>query len=833
MSEKQKILIVDDKKENLFTLEVTLRESNVQVIQASSGNEALRLSLSHDFALAILDVQMPIMSGYELAEYLRGDSKTKHIPIIFLTAALIQEIDIFKGYESGGVDYIVKPYNPAFLISKVNVFLELDYDKRELSKKQEYIEAVNRDLKALNDRVSLELRWYEDIVSTSTDFLLFIDTEYICRAVNTSYLNFFEISREGVIGKTTGEVQGEILFKGLTKERIKECLSGNYIQFQEWIESHTGEPRCLDVHLEPFVERDGLTSGVVVNGRDISDRKHAELELMRSEEKFRLVVESASDGMMFVNEDGEITLVNKQLELMTGYSRKELIGQPMEKLIPDRINEHKQLRDDYISKPHLRPMGIGRELIAQRKDGSEVLVEISLNPVETEEGLLISAVIVDITERKRADDALRLDATTFETHEGIIITDKDGNVLRVNGAFSEITGFCEEEVIGKPPRILQSQHDEAEFYQQIQADLLELGRWEGETYSKRKNGETYIIWLNVTAVKDEKGKVTNHVAHFSDISEFKEQQSIINQAQKMEAVGQLTGGIAHDFNNLLSIISGNLRFLKHDVGEVSNYINELFEDAISATSDGIELTQQLLGFSRTRKLEAEPIDVNDAIDESIRLLSRTLAKNIELKTDLTNKKLFICVDPSQLENALLNLCINARDAMPDGGKITISTEHYYQSDSGGGQGDGFSLGLPEGNYVKILVTDTGSGISPENMQHVFEPFFTTKDVGKGSGLGLSMVFGFSHQSNGECHIDSTPGEGTTVSMYFPEFIERRVADRRPKDAKERQEIVLHGSEVILVVENEPRVRRVALRDLRVLGYKILEAENAHMAKTII
>ena len=264
-------------------------------------------------------------------------------------------------------------------------------------------------------------------------------------------------------------------------------------------------------------------------------------------------------------------------------------------------------------------------------------------------------------------------------------------------------------------------------------------------------------------------------------------------------------------------------FLQQDLGETSVEINELLEDATSAADDGAELTQRLLGFSRNRPLQAEIRNVNDTLENSVRFLSRTLGDVIELAVVLPDERLFINVDPSQLENALLNLCINARDAMPEGGMITLSATRYHP-----GEDDG--LILPAGDYVKVSVTDTGVGISPEDMQHVYEPFFTTKDVGKGSGLGLSMVFGFTQQSNGACSIDSTPGEGTTVSMVFPEFMERRDVDRKPEDEEKEQ---LGGTEVILVVEDEPRVRRVALRDLRKLGYKTLEAENADIAKTII
>ena len=339
-----------------------------------------------------------------------------------------------------------------------------------------------------------------------------------------------------------------------------------------------------------------------------------------------------------------------------------------------------------------------------------------------------------------------------------------------------------------------------------------------------KGGKRLEILLNATSRRDMDGNIIGVIGFGQDITELKLKETALQQAQKMEAVGQLTGGIAHDFNNLLSIISGNLRFLQQDIGKTSDAIDELFEDAMSAADDGVDLTQRLLAFSRNRALQAEEKNVNDTIEKFVRFLTRTLGEGIELDIALPSEDLFINVDSSQLENALLNLSLNARDAMPKGGRITISATRYNHGD-----GDKYSLAISENDYIKISVTDTGTGISSEDLPHVYEPFFTTKEVGKGSGLGLSMVYGFTQQSGGACHIKSTPGKGTTVSMFFPEIPESKKIEK----AKVGEELTMRGSEVILVVEDEPRVRRVALRDLKKLGYTTLEAENADMARAII
>ncbi|MCH7744027.1 MAG: response regulator, partial [Proteobacteria bacterium] len=378
------------------------------------------------------------------------------------------------------------------------------------------------------------------------------------------------------------------------------------------------------------------------------------------------------------------------------------------------------------------------------------------------------------------------------------------------------------EVIGKNPRILSSGLQDAEFYRHMWASLQGQGHWSGEMQNKRKNGELYPERISITAIKDKDNKTSHYISHFTDITEIKKREFALSHAQKMEAVGQLTGGIAHDFNNLLSIIKGNLRFLKEDIGETDAGIDELFEDALSAVDDGAELTQRLLGFSRNQPLQTEIKNVSDSIEKFIRFLSRTIGEKIELVFEPPEADLMISVDASQLENALLNLCLNARDAMPEGGLITIEATPYHHD-------GGNDLYIPEGHYIKISIIDNGSGIDEKDLPHVFEPFFTTKEVGRGSGLGLSMVYGFTQQSNGTCQISSRLGAGTRVSMYFPEMPEELVSEAKLNI----EGSVARGSEVILVVEDEPRVRRATVRDLKGLGYKTLEAENADVARTMI
>jgi len=439
-----------------------------------------------------------------------------------------------------------------------------------------------------------------------------------------------------------------------------------------------------------------------------------------------------------------------------------------------------------------------------------------------------TALIVceDITERKRAEETVRaneerLRAIYDQSNDAIFLLDiENDQILDCNRKAVKLLGYSPKELLGAQISMVHP-HEIDKLKNFAQSVLEGEGDVTEELTCLTKSGMRIPVEISASYVGI-KGK-SYLLALIRDITERKQAEKQLAQAQKMETIGQMTGGIAHDFNNLLSIIGGNLRFLQQDIGEVSTEIEELFEDALSAADDGTELTQSLLAFSRSRTLNPEIKNVNDTIEKFVRFLSRTLGKSIVLDVVLTDEDLFISVDPSQLENALLNLSINARDAMSEGGTITISAERYHH-------GDGEDLILPEGDYIKIAVADSGSGISSKDLEHVYEPFFTTKEVGKGSGLGLSIVYGFTQQSNGSCHIDSIPGRGTTVSMHFPEVMDNKNIDIKPED---EEGISLRGSEIIFVVEDEPRVRRVTLRNLKKLGYKTLEAGNADMAKTII
>ena len=550
------------------------------------------------------------------------------------------------------------------------------------------------------------------------------------------------------------------------------------------------------------------------------------------------ILETMVDGFITVDDHGAVLSYNRGAKDIFGYTEKEILGKNIKVFM---TNTDSKEYDQYLvnSKKtgvsHLAGIS-GREVQAKSKDGSIFPLTVTISEIFIGNERRFVGVLRDITDVKLAqaesvrvaDELTQLVDTANAPIFGI---DSKGLVNEWNQTAAKITGYIKSEVLGKD-LVAEFITDEYKApVKQVLDNALrgqETANYEFPLYTT--GGQRVDVLLNATTRRNVDGLITGVIGVGQDITELRQKESALNQSRKMETVGQLTGGIAHDFNNLLSIIGGNLRFLRQDLGEIDQEVEELIEDAMSATNDGADLTARLLAFSRNRILKPELKNVNDAIENFSRFLSRTLGKTIDLKTELPDDHLFINVDTSQLENALLNLAINARDAMPEGGNIVIKAAQYVVGGIAEKQTENsMELALQAGKYVVVSVEDSGVGISDEHLAHVYEPFFTTKDVGKGSGLGLSMVYGFIQQSNGQCIIRSKVGKGTTVSMYFPEARNLRETSTK-SDIKPME---LAESEVILVVEDEPRVRKITVRDIEKLGYKTIEAPDAITAQDII
>jgi len=435
------------------------------------------------------------------------------------------------------------------------------------------------------------------------------------------------------------------------------------------------------------------------------------------------------------------------------------------------------------------------------------------------------AIYADITQRKRAEeDRARLSYAVEQAAESIVITDRDGTILYVNPAFERVTGYTREEALGKNPRLLKSGKHEAAFYEEMWSVLRRGDVWTGHISNKRKDGSLYDEEMVISPVRDHSSNIINYVAVKRDITHELDIERQLLQSQKMESLGQLAGGIAHDFNNVLGVVDGSLTILKSRVPdpEAQRYI-EMAEGAISR---GADVAQRLLTFSRKEGYELAPLSLSSIVDDLTKVLESTIEKTITFTTQVPPDLPPILGNQGQLYQVLLNLCLNARDAIMDprtgrsGGTITLAASTIAP--------DRISEQLKvssAGQYIELTVTDTGCGMTEEVQRKVFDPFFTTKPPGKGTGLGLAVVYGVVKSHKGFIDVKSEPGKGTSFHLYLPAALHKPEA----QPTKEDEEDPRTGSETILVVEDDLALRSLLTELLRMNGYTVMIAVDGEQA----
>ncbi len=474
------------------------------------------------------------------------------------------------------------------------------------------------------------------------------------------------------------------------------------------------------------------------------------------------VLDAMADGVVLVDERGRMVFVNDRLERMLGYDAGELGGRSIELLVPPAARrQHVAQRQEYEASPTARSLGEPLSLAAQRKDGESIPVSISLSPVETEEGPRTLAIVTDLSELHRAwRESDLLGRAVEQSGEVVVVTDLDGTIRYVNPAFEKVTGYTREEAMGQTPRILRSgRHDDA-FYRRMY-DVLERGDvWRSHFVNRRKDGSFYDQYASISRVRDRTGKPLSYVAVGRDITSELELEAQLRQSQKMDALGRLAGGIAHDFNNLLTAISGHAEMAMAGGEEAQEDLLEIRR----VTARAAELTRQLLTFSRKQPAGADVVDLNAVTRRTELMLRRVIGEHIELVSALAAESQPVMADPGQLEQVILNLAVNARDAMPQGGTLTLRT---YRAPETAVPRDGSEGERRAPSYVALEVSDTGTGMDRKVLTRIFEPFFTTKPAGKGTGLGLATAYGIVRHFDGAIDVDSTPGAGTRFTVYLP------------------------------------------------------------------
>lgn len=427
----------------------------------------------------------------------------------------------------------------------------------------------------------------------------------------------------------------------------------------------------------------------------------------------------------------------------------------------------------------------------------------------------------ELMRRRREDEEKRWLLRVIEqTPASIVVTDTSGSIEYVNPRFTAVTGFAAEEVVGQNPRILKSGHTPLEVYRELWARIATGGEWQGEMLNRRKDGSHFWEDSRISGVRDPDGRVTHYVAVKEDITARKEAERALREAQdqllqsqKMEAVGKLAGGIAHDFNNLLGVILGYAGMLARSL-EPGDARRQRVEQIQKASERAASLTRQLLAFSRRQILQPRAVDLAAAVNDMNDMLRRLIGEDIELVTSAPGGQAVVMVDPGQLDQVLMNLVLNARDAMPRGGRLVVSADVVRLQGARAWSREP----IPDGDYAAVSVSDNGSGMAPEVKDRIFEPFFTTKPAGEGTGLGLATAYGIVKQSGGYIRVESEPAAGSTFTVFLPLLHQSEVSRSERSEAP-----LVHGSETVLLVEDQDALRRVTAQVLTELGYTVLEA----------
>jgi PAS domain S-box-containing protein len=548
---------------------------------------------------------------------------------------------------------------------------------------------------------------------------------------------------------------------------------------------------------------------------DCTERKRSEEALRKSEENFRNIFANAPVGI-FQSTVDRLLVANPAMSRMFGYeSPAEMIAgaASAEKFFVEPEQRRKLVQGAIESASYVE-----QEVKERRRDGSIFNTNVRMRAVRDAAGQtkFLEGFVEDITERIEAQaELLKMSQALEQSPVTIVITDLAGNIEYVNPAFTRSTGYTREEALGKNSRILKSGKTAPDDYKRLWEAITNGREWRGEFLNKAKGGRLFWESAVISPVLNKAGQITHFLAVKEDITQRKHLEEQLRQAQKMEAVGQLAGGVAHDFNNILVAILMHLGLLRdnpHLTPDTKESLMEVEKETVRAAN----LTRQLLMFSRQQAARIGPLEMNALIHDLLKMLRRLLGENIEIIPQVSPDAIWVNADAGMMQQVVMNLCINARDAMSKGGRLTLATKTVeIQAQPAKPNPD-----VRPGSFACLSVTDTGCGMDETVLGRIFEPFFTTKEAGKGTGLGLATVYGIVKQHNGWIEVDSAVGQGSSFRVYLP--------GTNPLSAmaiSSHDEETKGGTETILLVEDDQMVRRTAALCLRRLGYAILEAGN--------
>lgn len=836
---KKLVLIVDDNDANLYLLESLLTGYGLETVSASNGKVALDKALLDPPDLIVTDILMPVMDGYALCRQWKSNEKLKRIPFVFYTATFTEARDEDFALSLGADRFITKPQEPHLLMEILSRVLEesgtesgketkplgeeMEFFRRhnevlfrKLEKKMQDLETTNKKLAFLEER-------YRLIFENAKDVIVTMDLGLHLLSVSPSIESMLGYKPEEFVGRALTDLKGILSPESMAKAALTMRLIANgetavseIIPFR----SKDGQVIYGDVGGSSMM-RSGMIIGLIAVIRDITPRRLAEMALHENEALLRIAGHMARLGGWILDLKNNQVLWSEEVAAIHEIQSNRSL--PLEDMILFYAPEYREKIRDLVTACIREGKAFDEELQIVGVQGHRIWVRIIGEALRGEDGTIarLQGAIQDISERKQAEAIKeRLMSAIEQAGEIIIISDPEGVIQYVNPAFIAVTGYDRSEAIGQNPRILKSGKQNDAFYRTLWETLVAGHTWKGRMINRRKDGKYYTEDSTISPVMDAAGQIVNYVAVNRDITDHLRLESQFQQAQKMESIGRMAGGVAHDFNNMLSVILGFTELAMRRV-RPDQPLHEDLQQVYNAAERAGEITRQLLIFARQEVVVPKVTDLNANVEGMLKMLRRLIGESIDLAWLPTADLWPVKIDEAQLNQVLANLCVNARDAIADVGRITIESENVFLDKACFSGSEEF---IP-GGYVLLAVSDTGCGMDKETLEQIFEPFFTTKEVGKGTGLGLATVYGIVKQNKGFIHVYSEPDEGTTFRVYLPRYV-----GEGPEIKEENATEIPSGfGETILIVDDEGSILEIADRILTELGYKILKAKTPQEA----
>lgn len=819
-----KILIVEDNPDSRLVLQKTLEGAGYEVEAAVHGEDALAKAHASVPDLIISDILMPVMDGYKLCYAVKHDEKLRKIPFVFYTATYVDSEDERLAMGLGASRFIVKPMDPAQFMEVITQVIEearrneLPVPEEPVDEPVELFRRFDASLSRKLEEKVRELELYRRVFDNSSEAIAVVGVDDTISRINQAQEKLLGYGESEILGKSPA-----LYMDDRSMAAIRSALA------EAGVAQGEGEVRTLSGHSIQVLyavfpvkdEQDHVISFVWVL-HDITKRIKAE----KQQKLFRTLVNYSNDAIFVINpETAQLEDVNERACNRLQYSYEELVNRTA--LDIDKTFTTMELWQAHVDQ--LREEGVLMfESTYRRRDGSEFPVEISVVYTTTADGDYLIAVARNITERKKAEELLAVSRQEWERtfdaiNEVVTLQDQEMRIIRANKAAAELFQKPFREIIGKYCYELFRENQEP-----CQGCPVTYSCEHFMPYSTEIEYPNLHKFFQVTAVPiiGTSGRVES-IAHFAkDITEQKQLAAQLMQAQKMEAVGKLAGGVAHDFNNLLTAIQGYLelallRFAPDDPVTVE------LHQVMSAAKRAANLVRQLLLFSRKQPMEFVVIDLNSGIEDLLKMLRRMIGEDIRLEMHLAPDCWKIVGDGGNIDQVVMNLAVNARDAMLHGGTLAIRTENMTLDEE-------YCRRNPEarpGCFVRLVISDTGLGMSEQVRQRIFEPFFTTKGLSKGTGLGLAVVYGIVKSHKGWITVYSEPGLGTTFKIYLP-AASGEAATRSEVKVKDLEKFRGHG-ERILVVEDEEAIRNLTQKSLEHWGYEVQVAADAETALEMI